>query len=90
MNLTELAGELKSKRLTFSRLANATGVLLDVRGMSVYTLNESGLVIMEALAEGICDEKLLTERMVARFEVDGEKARQDVAVFIAELQERLK
>jgi hypothetical protein len=83
--LAEIRAFLLSDRVTRTGLEDGSGVVLDIQGLAVYSLNETGMFLVEALCEGATDADALAARLVADFEVDEATARADVAEFIAEL-----
>ena len=83
--LTEVRDFLLSDRVTRTALADGSGVVLDVEGLAVYSLNKTGMFLVEAVCEGATDTGALVKRLVAEFEVDEATARTDVAEFIEEL-----
>jgi hypothetical protein len=85
----DLSKLLASDQLTQTTLADATGVILDVDSLQVFTLNESAVVIVEALREGAATREELVERLLEVFEVDEETAARDVDEFVAELSRHL-
>lgn len=87
-----LADLLSAGRASVARLSDGTGVLLDVQGLTVFTLNEAGLVLVEALRAGAASEDdaaALAALLVARFEVSPAAAAADVAAFLAALKRSL-
>lgn len=88
-DLTVLAAKLNSERFTHTHLADGTGVILDIDGMHVLTLNETGEFLIAAVLAGARDGGELADRMVAEFEVDAPQAQADVAAFIAVLRTHL-
>lgn len=88
-DLAALAAALASERFTHASLADGTGVILDIDGMLVLTLNETGEFLAAALLAGVADEAELVARLVSEFEVEGAQAQEDVASFIAELRPRV-
>jgi hypothetical protein len=64
-------------------------VVLDVEKLQVYSLNETGNFLVECLAAGATSEEELVERLVAEFEVELERAREDVRAFVDELTAKL-
>ena len=89
-NLTEFAKVLASEQITRTKLADETGVLLDVDGLHVFSLNETGMFIVDAICGGIVDVEGLVARVVAEFEVEPEQAREDVETFLSKLSGLLK
>ncbi len=88
-DLAAFAAALTSERFTHTSLADGTGVILDIDGMHVLTLNETGEVLVRAVLAGAADEAELVSRLVAEFEVEAPQAREDVGAFVAELDARL-
>jgi hypothetical protein len=84
-DLTALAATLASERYTHTSLADGTGVILDIEGMHVLTLNQTGEFLIAAVLAGAADDAELASRLVAEFEVDAPQAQADVAAFIAEM-----
>lgn len=90
MTTTERIAELlQQQRLTHTKLADQTGVLLLLDGLEVLSLNETAMFIIEAMKSGATTEASLAERLVHEFEVDSATARRDVASFVAELARRV-
>lgn len=85
MSMLEIHEALARGALTLTRLTDGTGVLLDVSGCQVLTLNETGLVLVEALQEGLVSETELMARLQAGFEVDEQLALSDIRAFVEEL-----
>lgn len=85
-HIEDLAALLASdEELTQQKLADDTGVILDVESLKVFSLNETGMFLVECLGQGVVTEEALVERLVAEFEVDRETAAEDVRTFVAEL-----
>jgi hypothetical protein len=60
-------------------------VILDIDAYEVYSLNQTGHCIVEALREGIDDHEGLVRRLMEVFEVDRATAAGDVDAFVEEL-----
>jgi len=88
-DLVALAATLASERYTHTSLADGTGVILDIEGMHVLTLNQTGEFLIAAVLAGAADDADLVTRMVAEFEVEAPQAQADVAAFVAELHTHL-
>ncbi len=88
--IAEIAEFLRSDRVTRTNLADRSGVVLDVHGLAVYSLNETGMFLVNALCEGVADEGALAAKLVEAFVVDDATARADVAEFVAELSKLMK
>lgn len=87
--LRDLADILSSSRVSRTRLPDQTGVVLDIVGLHVMSLNETGQFVVEQLARGLADEDEMVRRMVAEFKVDENSARSDLEVFVVKLRELL-
>jgi len=87
--IAEIAEFLRSDRVTRTALSDGSGVVLDVEGLAVYSLNETGMFLVNALCDGAADADALASKMVEAFEVDEVTAREDVAEFIAALSKLL-
>jgi Coenzyme PQQ synthesis protein D (PqqD) len=84
-NIKKLAAMLADDELTTTKLVDGTGVILDVDTLQVFTLNETGMFLVEALGDGVSDRDGLVARMVENFEVEDDVASADVDAFIGEL-----
>jgi len=83
--IEELARMLATDELTTTKLVDGTGVILDVDSLQVFTLNETGMFLVEALGEGVADREGLVARLVESFEVEDDVAGEDVDAFIGDL-----
>ena len=83
--IEELARMLAADELTTTKLVDGTGVILDVDSLKVFTLNETGMALVEAMGDGVASREGLVARLVGGFEVDDETAGADVDDFIGEL-----
>ena len=81
---------LKSDRLTHTDLAEDGGVMLDIAGHQVFSLNEVGMFIINFIRRDGGTAEQLTQRVVAEFEVDETTARTDVDQFLSELARFLR
>ena len=88
-DLPALAAALATDRYTHTALADGTGVILDIDGMHVLTLNQTGEFLIAAVLAGAADEPELVARLVAEFEVKAAQAREDVTAFLAEVSQYL-
>ena len=84
-HIEELARMLATDELTTTKLVDGTGVILDVDTLQVFTLNETGMFLVEALSEGAADREGLIDRLLETFEVEEDIAGEDVDLFIADL-----
>jgi hypothetical protein len=83
--LVDLSELLSSDVLTQTKLADETGVILDVDSLQVFSLNETGMFLVEAMRDGAVTREELVARMVESFEVDEETAGADLDAFVGEL-----
>ena len=88
-DIPALAAALATDRYTHTALADGTGVVLDIEGMHILTLNETGEFLVAAMLAGAVDEPDLVARLVAGFEVEEPQAREDVSSFLVELSQYL-
>ncbi|MCU0305633.1 MAG: PqqD family protein [Thermoanaerobaculales bacterium] len=84
-DLSTLTAMLADDQLTTTKLVDGTGVILDVDSLQVFTLNETGMFLVEAMGEGVADRSELAARLVESFEVDEATAVSDVDAFVGEL-----
>ena len=69
-----------------TRLQDESGVLLNSDDLLVFTLNETGLFLLEAIEEDrATSEDDLLRLLTEQFEVSEGQARQDVRDFVKEL-----
>ncbi|MDS4058562.1 MAG: PqqD family protein [Candidatus Contendobacter sp.] len=84
--LNPLVAVLKSDRLTYTDMGEDGGVLLDIAGHQVLTLNEVGMYLVNLIRQDdVGAAERLTQRLVAEFQVDEATARADVDQFLSEL-----
>lgn len=84
-DIEKLAAMLAEDELTTTKLVDGTGVILDVDSLQVFTLNETGMFLVEAMGEGVADRDGLVSRLVESFEVGRDEAGADVDAFVADL-----
>ncbi len=84
-----IAARLAAGELTVTRLVDGSGVILDVDGLAVFSVNETGMFLVEQLGEGVTDPGTLSRMVVESFEVESEQAAADVEAFLTELVRRL-
>ena len=87
--LRQLREVLASDRCTRRRLADGSGVLVDVERMRVLTLNETGMLLLEEIAAGADSAGALERRLTTDFEIDAGTARRDVEELLGELERLL-
>jgi hypothetical protein len=84
--LERLGASLQEETLTVTKLVDDTGVLLDVDSLQVFSLNETGMFVVEEVGRGLRDRRRLVERIVGEFEVDEAAAQSDLEGFLSELE----
>ncbi len=84
-----LVTTLRGERYTLTKLADATGVLLNVDARVVYTLSETGVFLVEGILGGAATTEELVAALVTAFEVDELTATKDVTRFLEDLGARL-
>lgn len=88
--LNSLIELLKSDRLAYTDLAEDGGVMLDIVGNQVLSLNEVSMFLINLMRHDIGTVEQLTQRVLAEFEVDETTARTDIEQFLSELVRFLK
>jgi hypothetical protein len=81
----DLSRLLSSKAVSQTRLADQSGVILDIDSLQIFSVNDTGMCLVEALRDGVEDHDGLVQRIVDEFEVDPETAASDVDAFVDEL-----
>ncbi len=81
----DLALRLRSDDLTLTELADGSGVVLHLQGGEIYSLNETGMFLVDRLCRGEHDPRQLTAAMAQHFQVDLETAHRDLEQFTCEL-----
>lgn len=77
-----VARALAAGRLTINALDDGSGVVLDVEGEQLMTMNATGLVIMQSIAEGADELDAVVHGITAAFDVDAIRARRDIEAFL--------
>jgi len=80
---------LDDGRLTINALDDGSGVLLDIEGEQLMTLNRTGLAMVQAVADGVDSEAAIGERIAADYEVEAERAAADAEDFLGQIAEAL-
>jgi hypothetical protein len=81
----DLSRLLSSKAVSHTRLADHSGVILDLDSLQVFSVNDTGMCLVEALRDGVNNHDGLVRRIVEQFEVDPQTAARDVDTFVDEL-----
>lgn len=85
----DLSRLLSSKAVSHARLADHSGVILDIDSLQVFSVNDTGMCLVEALRDGVEDHDGLVQRIVDEFDVDLQTAAKDVDAFVDELARHL-
>lgn len=83
--LDRIARALGDGRLTINRLDDGSGVVLDARAEQLLSMNRTGLMIVEAIADEIETEDAIAQQLSERFAIDLHRAREDVRRFTQQL-----
>ena len=90
MNAIERLSQLmRSDKVSQTKLADETGVILHLDSLQVLTLNETGMFLVERIGEGLSTSDQLIAALTDDFEVDEATARADVNAFVDELDAML-
>lgn len=89
MAIERVSHALAAGRLTISRLDDGSGVVLDVVGEQLLTMNATGLAIVQAIEAGADSEQAVAEWVAARFEVPVGRVLVDVRRFVIKLDKTL-
>jgi hypothetical protein len=81
---------LSSERLTETVLNEGGGVLLDLEGQQILSLNEVGMEIVRMLRGESLTQADLAQRLAEAYGIDEETAAKDVGSFIQRLSTFLK
>jgi len=76
---------LRDGDLCLTELGDGSGVILDLDGHQVLTLNGSGVVLVDAIAAGTLAIDDLAKILRERFDVEEMVAERDVQAFLEEL-----
>ncbi len=69
-------------RLTVNSLEDGSGVVLDVEGEQLMTMNRTGLAVVQLIADGADDMEMIIGNVVSTFEVSPARASHDTEEFI--------
>jgi len=84
-----LAEALESQRLTINALDDGSGVVLDVDGEQLLTMNATALTLVQAVSDGARTEGELVTVLTDTFEVDDDPARADIRSLMKQVTEVL-
>lgn len=85
MSFDHIRKAFADDRLTTNSLDDGSGVVLDMAGERLLTMNATGMALVQAIESGTTDEAALAEVLTSRFEVDHERALDDVRRFVERL-----
>ncbi len=89
MNLEAIKQKLRDPTLSITRLADDTGVILDIDGHQVLSFNDVGMEILELLRDTDNSFGEIIMAITNEFEIDQETAEGDTKSFLNKLQELL-
>ncbi|MDX1625619.1 MAG: PqqD family protein [Wenzhouxiangellaceae bacterium] len=81
---------LRDGRLSINALDDGSGVLLDIEGEQLLTLNRTGLLLIQAVEGGADDVAELGAVLTAEFEVEPERAERDAEGFLDTVRDALR
>jgi len=84
-----LEDALCSGRLTINALDDGSGVLLDIEGEQLLTLNGTGMHLVRSIESGARGVDELVTALTSGFDVDSARARADTQAFLARLAQAL-
>jgi len=87
--IERLSQLMRSDKVSQTKLADETGVILHLDSLQVLTLNETGMFLVERIGEGLSTSDQLIAALTDDFEVDEATARADVDAFVDELDAML-
>ena len=73
-------------QVLFTKIDDGTGVLLHLDTKFYFTLNATGVVVWNALAERVANIDVIAERLAKEFKVEPAVAQRDVAAVLASLK----
>ncbi|MFO7763078.1 MAG: PqqD family protein [Wenzhouxiangellaceae bacterium] len=83
--IEKLRDALQCGRVTINALDDGSGVLLDVDGEQLISLNRTGIRLVQYLDEGAATLDAVRDRLAEEFEIDSDRAERDARAFFAEL-----
>ena len=87
--VARLAHLLRSESVSFRRLADGNGVLVELDSGKVVTLNQTALFLVELLHEGAEEVSVLAAALAEDFEIDRQTATADIVEWAMELSDDL-
>ena len=87
--IRKIRDALESGRLTINALDDGSGVLLDVDGEQLLTLNRTGMRLVQGIDDGAMTVEALGGMLLEEFEVDAERAEADARAFVGDVAEAL-
>ena len=88
-SMLRLSTTLQSERLARTDLAEEGGVLLDLAGQQILSLNRVGLYLVDLICQDTVSREALAQRMAQDFALDLTTARADVDAFVGRLAQFL-
>lgn len=81
----QIRSALDSGRLTINALNDGSGVLLDVDGEQLLTLNRTGMRLIQAIERGADAVEALRDLLMEEFDVEAERAENDARAFVGKV-----
>lgn len=88
--LEEIRKALDLPDIMDTRLADGSGVLMNIESRRVVSLNETGLFLLDNIRDGRVGVEQLVEKLTEEFIVSSKDAEEDVKDFIQEISVILK
>ena len=88
--LQAFAERLASGRLTWRRLPDGTGVVVDTERLTTSSLTGPGVRILELIAEGVNDLDTVTDHLAEELSIERAVIRSDLESFTSDLAGQLK
>ena len=84
-DIEKIGAALTSGRLSINRLDDGSGVVLDVEREQLVSMNRTGLMIIQAIADGARGEAAIAAWLSQQFSIDLSRARHDLTAFTQRL-----
>ena len=80
---------VNSEALSHTRLADNTGVILDINGRQVLSLNESGMLLLDQIKASPCELDDLVKSLTDEYDISKDIAQADIDTFLSEIIDAL-
>lgn len=89
MPIQSIADHLETGRLTLTIMDDGSGVLLDTEREALFSLNATGLVLIQQIRAGAKNIEDIAAVVAERFQVGPEQARRDAVRFLTDINATL-